>query len=121
MSKLLAGLIEVAVNGNLLQAKGNFNYNLGANKRDAIVGSDRVHGYKELPQVPMIEGEVTDSPDLDVEALVKTKDATITLSLANGKVIVLREAWYAHEGNIGSEEANIPIRFEGMSCEEVRG
>jgi hypothetical protein len=121
MSSRLAGLLEASCNGNLFQAKGNWTYNLGKNKRDAIVGSDRVHGYKELPQVPFIEGEATDAPDLDVEALQNTTNATITLNLANGKTIVLREAWYAHEGGIGTEEANIPIRFEGMSCEEVRG
>lgn len=120
MSNRLAGLLEVQVNGTLLQAKGNWTYNLGANKREAIVGADRVHGYKELPQAPYIEGEVTDASDLDVEALLRTDDATITLKLANGKVVVLRNAWYAADGNIQTEEANIQIRFEGKSAEEVR-
>lgn len=120
MSHLIAGLLEVKVNGEIHNAKGNFTYNLGKLKREAIVGQDRVHGYKGLPQVPYIEGEFTDRPDLNVETLLNIDDATVTLSLANGKVIVLKEAWYAADGDIGTEEANIQVRFEGMSAEEVR-
>lgn len=120
MSHLIAGLLELKVNGEIQNAKGSFTYNLGKLKREAIVGHDRVHGYKGLPQVPYIEGEITDRSDLNVESFLDTDDATITLSLANGKVIVLKEAWYAADGEIGTEEANIQVRFEGMSAEEVR-
>jgi hypothetical protein len=48
------------------------------------------------------------------------KDATITLELANSKVIVLREAWNAAEGTGNTGEGNIPVRFEGMSAEEIK-
>lgn len=120
MSNRLAGIISVKINGNIKLAKGNWTYNLGLPKRDAIVGADTTHGYKELPQVAFIEGEITDQSDLDVKALLQTDDSTITLELANGKVILLRNAWYAGEGNVQTEEANIAVRFEGMSAEEVR-
>jgi len=119
MSNRLSGLINFKVNGELQQAKGNFTYNLGQVKREAIVGADRVHGYKALPQVPYIEGEITDSSDYDLEALQNVDDATITLELANGKTVVLRDAWYAADGDVQTEEANIQIRFEGLSAEEV--
>ncbi|MNF08951.1 Phage tail tube protein [compost metagenome] len=85
-----------------------------------MVGSDLVHGYKETPQIPFVEGEVTDRQEMSLETLVGLKDATITLELANGKVIVLREAWYAGEGTGNTGEGNIGTRFEGMSAEEVR-
>jgi hypothetical protein len=107
------------VNGEIHDAKGNFNYNLGKPKREAIVGADAVHGYKETPQVSFIEGEITDRGTLDLEKLVKLDDATITLELSNGKVFVLRQAWYAGEGTVGTEEANIQVRFEGKSGEEI--
>jgi len=120
MSHLIAGLLELKVNGEIQNAKGSFTYNLGKLKREAIVGQDRVHGYKGLPQVPFIEGEITDRSDLNLETFLDIDDATITLTLANGKVIVLKEAWYAADGNVQTEEANIQVRFEGMSAEEVR-
>lgn len=114
------GIIFLKVNSTQYSAKGNFTYNLGIPKREAIVGSDEVHGYKETPQVPFIEGEITDKDDLDLAALLAAKDATVTLELANGKVIALREAWFASEGTGNTEEGNIGVRFEGMSAEEIR-
>lgn len=120
MSNLIAGVLEVKIDGEIQNAKGNFTYNLGKHKRDAVVGPDRVHGFKAMPQIPFIEGELTDRSDLNVEKLLDLENSTVTLSLANGKVIVLKEAWFAGEGNVQTEEANIACRFEGMSAEEVR-
>lgn len=116
----LAGLIELTVNGVLLQAKGNFTYNLGQPKNEMIVGADRVHGHKSTVQVPFIEGEITDSSDLDVEAFLNISGATVVLSLANDKKIMLRDAVNAADGNIQTEEANIQFRFEGIKAEEIK-
>jgi hypothetical protein len=115
-----AGIIELKVNGVLYDAKGNFTYNLGRAKREAIIGADRVHGFKETPQVAFIEGEITDSSTFDLDKLTKVEDATITLSLNNGKVIQLRQAWYAADGNGQTEEGNLQVRFEGADAEEIR-
>lgn len=117
---MVAGIIEFKVNGEIHNAKGNFTYNLGKPKREMIVGADRIHGPKETVQVPYIEGEITDREDLNVESFLTIRDATVTLGLANGKVIVLKNACYAGDGDVGTEEANIQVRFEGKSAEEVR-
>lgn len=119
MSQRRSGIVYLKVNGEIQDAKGNFNYNLGKPKREAIVGADTVHGYKETPQVSFIEGEITDRGSLNLEALVTMDGATVTLELSNGKVFVLRDAWYAGEGTVGTEEANIQVRFEGKSGEEI--
>lgn len=108
------------VDGIQYDAKGEFTYNLGIPKREADIGPDQVHGYKELPQVPFIEGEFVDARDLDLTALQNITDATVTLQLANGKTIVLREAWYAADGNVSTDEANIQVRFEGKSADEIK-
>lgn len=119
MSQLRAGLLQLVVDGQVYDAKGAFTYNLGRPKREMIVGSDAVHGPKETPQVAFIEGEVTDRGTLDLAALLTLADATVTLSLANGKVIVLHEAWYTGDGTVSTEEANIAVRFEGAGGEEI--
>jgi hypothetical protein len=115
-----AGLISLQIDGEIYSAKGNFTYNLGAVKRDAIIGADAVHGYREMPQVAFVEGEVTDRSTLDMRRLITMTNATVTLQLANGKVVVLRDAWFAGEGTANTDEANIGVRFEGISGEEVR-
>lgn len=116
----VGGIIEVKVNGELFSAKGSWTYNLGRPKRDAVVGSDRVHGYKEMPQSPYIEGAITDNEDLSLDALVQISGATVTLSLANGKIIVLRDAYYSADGNGTTEEGEIAVRFDGLDADEVR-
>lgn len=114
-----AGTVFVKVNGVQYDAKGNWTYNPGSVKREALVGADRVHGYKELPQVPFVEGEITDAGTLDSIAFRNIVDATVTLELANGKVFILRDAWYAADGDTQTEEANTQVRFEGMDGDEV--
>lgn len=112
------GIIQLQIDGEIYDARGNFTYNLGRPMREPIVGADRVHGYKEIPQVGFIEGEITDRGTLDLDAMVTIEQATITLELANGKMIVLSNANFAGEGTGNTEEGNIGVRFEGEG-EEV--
>lgn len=119
MPQRRGGIIQVQVNGEVFQAKGSWSYNLGRPMREAIVGADGIHGYKETPQVAFIEGEITDLGTLDLAVLVSMTDATVTLTLATGKMVVLRDSWYAGEGTANTEEGNIAVRFEGLGAEEV--
>lgn len=114
-----AGKITLKTDGNVRDAKGSFTYNLGGDKRTAIAGADRVHGYYSAVQVPFIEGIVTDDGDLDLSELIGATDVTVTLDLDNGKTIVLREAWFAGEGNVTTEQGEIAVRWEGKSAMEV--
>jgi hypothetical protein len=115
----VGGMIQVQVQGERYDAKGSFSYNLGSPMRETIVGADGIHGYKEMPQIAFIEGVVTDRQDLDLRALTTGTDITVNLQLANGKVISLRDAWFAGEGSASTEEGEINVRWEGKSAEEV--
>jgi hypothetical protein len=106
------GIIQLQINGVLHEAKGNFTYGLGTAKRESIVGADAVHGYKETPQAAFIEGEITDNKGIDLNALLIAENATVTLTLANSKVIVLRDAYQVAEGTGNTDEGNVGIRFE---------
>src|SRR5947209_5055852 len=99
MNNRRGGIVSFKIDGILYSAKGNFTYNLGQNKRETMIGSDGIHGYKETPQAPFIEGEITDSADLNLKTLVNLSDSTITLETGVGKVIALRNAWFAGEGS----------------------
>ncbi len=119
MSQRKGGIIGIKINGVVYDVKGEVTYNLGHHKRDAIIGQDGVHGFMEKPQVPFVETEFTDRVSLDVGALLDLEDATVQVSLANGKDVILREAWFASEGDVGTAEGNIKVRFEGKQAEEV--
>ena len=113
----VGGIIQLKVNGEVYKAKGSFSYNPGEAMREAVIGSDSVHGYKTTPQVAFIEGEITDSFELDLAQLVKITDATVTIELANGKTFALHDAYFAAEGTANTEEGNIGVRFEGIGDE----
>ena len=115
----VSGVAYFRVGGVQHSVIGSFTYNLGSPKREALVGQDRVHGYKETPQVAYIEGECRDASDLDVKAMQALDNETVTLELANGKTILLHNAWYAADGTVGTEEANIQHRWEGLEAEEA--
>jgi hypothetical protein len=114
------GIIAFKIDGVVQLAKGAFTYNLGNVKREPIIGSDGLHGYKEVPQPASIEGEITDDLDLDLNTLTRLDGATVTLDLAIGKTIVLRNAYYAADGAGHTEEGNITVKFEGRSAEEIK-
>lgn len=115
MNKKAHGLINIKANGDLLKAKGNFSYNLGRPKREAILGVDGVHGYKEIVQVPFIEGEITIDGGIETKSILDITEATVTLELRNGKVITLNNAWSNTEGTVEVEEGKMSIRFESDS------
>lgn len=114
-----AGLISFNVDGVQYDAKGSFEIGFGVPKREAIIGSDGVHGFKETPQVPYISGAITDRGNLDLKTLFALKGVTVTLEESNGKASVLRNAWYAGDGKKTTEEAEVDVRFEGQSASEV--
>lgn len=115
----VGGIIQFQANGTIYSAKGAFTWNLGRPKRTAVVGAERVHGFTETPQVPFIEGKFTDRGDMSVDQLLAFTNGTASLLLANGKTIVIRDAFFASEGNVSTEEGEIDVRFEGASGEEV--
>lgn len=120
MADRVGGIITFKVDGTQYPAKGNFTYNLGTPKRESVMGADGFHGFKETPQIAFIEGEITDTYGTDLATITKLKNATVLLDLPNGKSIVLREAFFAGDGNGETEEGKIAVRFEGASAEEVK-
>ena len=119
---LIGGRIELSIDGEVYDAKGDFTYNLGADKREGVVGADGVHGFTSAPQVPFVEGMITDRGTLNLDAVLRlgeNDDVTATLALSNGKTIVLRSAWYAGDGNVTTAAGEVQFRLEGMSAQEV--
>jgi hypothetical protein len=115
----VGGIIRVTVDGTEVRAKGEFTYNLGLPKNESVIGAGSVHGYKSTPQAAYVEGEVTDTNDLDLVALVSVTNSTIILELANGKSVVLRQAYYAGDGEGTTGEGAVKVRWESTYPAEV--
>lgn len=112
MGKRVGGIITFKVDGTRYSAKGDFTYGLGTPKREAVIGTGDIAGYKETPQVSFIEGAITDSAEIKTIDLANVVDATVVLNLANGKSVVLREAYFAGDAQGTTGEGEFAIRFE---------
>lgn len=119
MSVAIAGTAFLKVDGNMYPLRGNFTVSPSPAARAGIAGQDYVHGYTETPRVPFIEGDLSSRPEVSLEDLQRVVDATVTAELINGKVYVLREAWYASPSDLNASEGSLRVRFEGVQCDEV--
>lgn len=117
-SPRVGGTIEVSLNGRIQLAKGEWTYSLGGISRKSVLGiGGQFEGYVETPVPGYIEGEITDRSDMALDDLVKMTNASVYLTLANDKVIVLHRAFFAGEAVGHTDEGNISVRFEGIAHE----
>ena len=115
----IAGVAYVKYDGRPLPLEGGWTVNFAKLKREGKAGQSGVNGYKEMPEVPSIEGEVATTAEVSVEDLVAITNATVQLEAANGKVYVLRNAWTADAYEIDTEEGKIKVKFEGLDIDEI--
>lgn len=118
MANAVGGLISVTVDGVRRLAKGNWRFNLGDTMKSGVMGADGPHGYRETPQQPFIEGEITVDEAMKLGDVTAIRNAEVILQHA-GKTYVWREAWYAGEGTVETDEGNMGVRFEAIAAEEL--
>jgi hypothetical protein len=115
----IAGVAYLKVDGEQIELKGSFKYQINTVKREPLVGQSGVVGFKEMPAAPHIAGEVFDMPGTRVRRLEDIVDATVQLELANGKTIVLRGAWWEDASEVDTEGGSYPVKFCGLEGFEV--
>jgi hypothetical protein len=119
MSNRIAGIATVKYNGTQIPIKGKWKFDINPTKREGIAGQDSVHGYKEMPKVPHCQGDVSYTAGVSIETLRAIDGATVTLELANGRVIVFQNAWYSDTSEVDTEEGSFPVKFESYSAQEI--
>ena len=65
-STLLAGTASITVAGTTYLLEGSFKYSPSTVKREALVGMDGFHGWKETPVPGSISASLRDTGDLTV-------------------------------------------------------
>jgi hypothetical protein len=103
----------------MLPLRGNFTVSPSPVERTMLAGQDYVHGYQELPRVPWIEGDISSTPDVNMEDLDGMIDVTVTAELNNGKVYVLKQACCKAALENNTREGQFRVRWEGTTCEEI--
>ena len=111
----VAGIAYLSVDGIPYALKGELEYSPSIVKRETVTGQDRVHGMKEMPVSPHISGTLRDMNGLSLAALNAMNNNTVTLQLANGKLIVGRNMWTVEDQTSKTEDGTVEVKWEGPS------
>lgn len=117
-SKLLAGTAQVTVDGATYMLEGSAKYSVSTVKREALVGKDGFHGWKETPVTGSISMSIRDAGNLTVANFNAMRNSTVTLQLANGKTIVGRNMGTTDAQEVDTEDAKFDVKFEGPQVSE---
>ncbi len=120
MAQRIAGIAFLKVDGALYPLRGNFTVSPSALERAGIAGQDYIHGYSELPRLPVISGDVSLVPELSMDDVENITNATVTAELANGKNYVLNQAWCTSALELNTREGQVRVTFQGVSCLEIQ-
>ena len=119
MAQRFAGIAYLKVDGDMLPLRGNFTVSPSMVERTMIAGQDGVHGYQELPRVPYIEGDISLTPEVNLEVIEAQTNVTVTAELANGKSYSLSGATCKAALEANTRDGQARIRWEGLWCDEI--
>jgi hypothetical protein len=112
MANRIAGVAFVAIDGNSYALAGAGSYQVSGSSREVLNGQDGFHGFSEVPRPGMISWSFRDGAEVSITALNEMADATVTLELANGKIIIARNAVRIGEPlKVNSEDGTGDIEF----------
>jgi hypothetical protein len=118
-SNLIAGTAQVTIDGTTYQLVGSGKYNPSTVKRDALVGQDGFHGWKEMPIPGSISMSVRDGGGLTVANLNGLRNSTVVLTLANGKTVIGRNMGTTEVNDVDTVEGAFDVKFEGPQVTEM--
>jgi len=117
-SNLIAGTAQVTVDGATYQLEGSAKYSPSRVKREALIGQDGFHGWKEMPVAGSISMSLRDAGNLTVGQLNAIRNATVVLTLANGKIVAGRNMGTTDVQEVETEDAKFDVKFEGPQVSE---
>lgn len=117
-SNLIAGITQAIIDGVTRQLEGSAKYSPSKVKREAMIGQDGFHGWKETPVTGSISMSLRDAGDMTVADFNAMRNSTIVLVLANGKTVVGRNMGATDVQEVDTEDAKFDLKFEGPQVSE---
>jgi hypothetical protein len=113
MTKRVAGVCYVKVDGDQLEVKGGVEAPISEVTREPVLGLGGVAGFKEAVQEPFLKLSAIVPKTFPINTLVNGTNMAVTAELANGKVYTLSGAYLKGEPAINGEEGSIELEFSG--------
>lgn len=107
------------INGVQYAIGGEMRINPLNEKRNPLVGLDGIVMPQIEFQSPMVECAVKDVASVDLIALTRMENVTVTVEMANGTVWELSNAFYAGDGELDAKEGDFQVRFHGSKIRRL--
>jgi len=117
-SNLIAGTAQFTVDGTTYQLVGNMKYSPSSVKREAMMGLDGFHGWKETPIPGRMSMTVRDAGDLTVANFNVMRNVTVVFTLANGKIVTGRNMGAVDDQEVETEDAKFDVNMQGPQVSE---
>lgn len=113
-NKRLAGTCFIKVDGEQIEISGGVEAPLNDKKREPVVGSSAVAGYKETVITPYVKLTAILVPGFPRDKISSADDMSITVEFANGDVYTLANAWLASESAHKGDDGTVDLEFNGF-------
>jgi len=113
MAKRIAGTMYCKVDGEQLEVQGSFECPGMEVKREAVMSSTGMAGYKETVVKPYIKLTALFVPAFPLATLQTNTEMTLTVELANGKIYTLSGAFIENEAPVKGDDGTIELEFAG--------
>src|SRR6516162_6492614 len=77
------------------------------------------YGWRGLPRVPYIEGDLSTLPGFYLEDLLQETDVTVVAQLANNMQYILTGGTCKGGFENNTRDGQVRVRWEGVTCQEV--
>ena len=119
MAQNTSGVAYFRINGVQYAIAGEMRVNALTEKRTPLIGLDGNVSPQVEFQSPMVECQVKDFADVDLVALSKLENVTVTVEMGNGTTWELSNAFYSGDGEVDAKEGNFQVRFNGAKIRRL--
>lgn len=117
-SRRLAGVTAATIDGTAYDLVSDAMWSPSTRKRETLTGMDRVHGYKETVVPGFIAMKLRDNGARAALTFQGMISVTVTMALANGKVVSGAGMWNVEAIEVDAAEGTFAVRFEGDTVGE---
>jgi monomeric isocitrate dehydrogenase len=111
---LIAGMSFIKIDGKSYQSNGEFTIKSANVKREPMPMADGSIHYSETVVPAMISGNLTTVPGVNPVTLQNAKNITVQVQAKNGKVYILKNAFFSGDGEINPKEGTFAVEFQGQ-------
>ncbi|MDR2390912.1 MAG: phage tail tube protein [Planctomycetota bacterium] len=116
----VAGIIFVKIDGEQVPARGSFEFRLSGVQNETVDNADGTTGIGGAFHGGYIKGTLSNYNSIDLRKFREMEGVTVTLELANDKVVIAKDAYQVDEMAVNVETGEAPIQFDSDNVEEMR-